>query len=70
MLIAVPLSFDAAADFVRRVHRHHTPPVMTECRSKSRAFAPMATATLVHSFMAEQQRLRSLWATLGSEPIF
>lgn len=27
MLSAVPLSFEAAADFVRRVHRHHTPPV-------------------------------------------
>jgi hypothetical protein len=26
-LIAVPLKFDEAADFVRRLHRHHTPPL-------------------------------------------
>ncbi len=25
-LAAVPLDFDIAADFVRRIHRHHTPP--------------------------------------------
>ncbi len=26
-LVAVPLKFDEAADFVRRLHRHHTPPI-------------------------------------------